>query len=175
MRPEELVNLWCRDLGKALGSQVSAALVGPVKELREVQSLREQAALVLAASRQPEGCATLEGCRATLLLDHACRELETAPTFMGDLLAPLLVYDARRSTSFASALLAWLDEHGDIAVAAHSQGVHPNTLRYRIGRAQAILGLDFEDRDVRLAVHLRLRGQFVQTGVDPGLPSLAMV
>jgi DNA-binding PucR family transcriptional regulator len=69
----------------------------------------------------------------------------------------LLQYDAKRCNGLARSLLAWLDAHGDVPLAAEMLLVHQNTLRYRISRAMTILDVDLADPTVRLEIHLRLR------------------
>ena len=71
--------------------------------------------------------------------------------------AELLGHDTARGTDLASTLLAWLEQHGDVAEAARGLSIHTNTLRYRLRRAAELVDGDLADPDVRLDVHLRLR------------------
>src|SRR5207249_2500842 len=66
-------------------------------------------------------------------------------------------YDAENGTKYELTLRAWLDAMGDVASAAAVLHIHPNTLRYRYGRALDIFRLRMEDPDVRLLLHLQLR------------------
>lgn len=59
--------------------------------------------------------------------------------------------------SLAATLLAWLDHAGDLRASAARLHVHPNTVRYRLGRVRAELGVDLTDPTVRLALTLQLR------------------
>ncbi|WPB90729.1 PucR family transcriptional regulator [Streptomyces malaysiensis] len=60
----------------------------------------------------------------------------------------------------AEALAAYLRAHGQWEQAARELDLHRNTLRYRIGRARSILGVDLTDADVtsRLWLLMRERG-----------------
>jgi DNA-binding PucR family transcriptional regulator len=55
-------------------------------------------------------------------------------------------------------LRAWLDAHGDVAVAAAALHVHAQTVRYRLGRVREALGDDaLDDPAARLELALALR------------------
>ena len=80
----------------------------------------------------------------------------------GALLGPveaLRRHDAERGTGYLATLAAWLDHPGEPALAARSLHVHPNTLRYRMGRLTALPeleGVDLGDPHTRLALRLQL-------------------
>jgi DNA-binding PucR family transcriptional regulator len=81
------------------------------------------------------------------------RLISFADRFVG----PLQLHDARRR----SELIATLDlvfEHGwNLRAAARAAHVHVSTLRYRLSRVEAILGIDLRLPDDRLALQLALR------------------
>ncbi|WP_284303152.1 PucR family transcriptional regulator [Mobilicoccus caccae] len=52
---------------------------------------------------------------------------------------------------------AYLDHESSLLRTAESLGLHRNTVRQRMQRVQEVLGLDLQDPDVRLAVHLACR------------------
>ncbi|GAA4093457.1 PucR family transcriptional regulator [Nocardioides kongjuensis] len=56
-----------------------------------------------------------------------------------------------------AALVAWLRHRGQWEAASAALGVHRNTLRYRVGRATELLGLDLDDPDVAAETWLALR------------------
>lgn len=72
-------------------------------------------------------------------------------------LARLVSYDARHRSSLTDTLRAWLDHFGDVAAAADSLYVHPNTFRYRLRRAAEVGEVDLADPDQRFALMLQLR------------------
>ena len=76
------------------------------------------------------------------------------------LLAPLAeVASASMRESLAATLEAWLRNPGQRKTVAHALGVHPQTVRYRMGRLRELFGdaLDDADRRFELALALRLR------------------
>jgi DNA-binding PucR family transcriptional regulator len=54
-------------------------------------------------------------------------------------------------------LRAYFDAVGDVRAAGDALGLHANTVRYRIRRAQEVAGLDLEDPDQRLLAELQVR------------------
>lgn len=77
-----------------------------------------------------------------------------------DLVEPRLrtiaAYDARHGTALINTLRVVLDTGGR-ALAAAELGIHPNTLRYRLGRIRTIGEIDLDDRDERPALMVQLR------------------
>jgi PucR family transcriptional regulator, purine catabolism regulatory protein len=54
-------------------------------------------------------------------------------------------------------LEAFFESHGNHTQTAEKLSVHRNTLFYRMNRIAEITGLDLNQPDVRLAVHLALK------------------
>ena len=71
-------------------------------------------------------------------------------------LAPLADYDAREGTDLCGSLTAFLRAQG-LRPAARALRIHPNSLAYRLKRAEAIGGFSLADPDQRLEVELALR------------------
>jgi PucR family transcriptional regulator, purine catabolism regulatory protein len=67
---------------------------------------------------------------------------------------------AEERPELAAALAGYLRCHGNWAQASRNLGIHRNTLRYRVGRCEATLGVDLDDPDVcaELWLSMRLRG-----------------
>ncbi|MFE2179170.1 PucR family transcriptional regulator [Streptomyces sp. NPDC059455] len=72
-------------------------------------------------------------------------------------LAELEDYDRRRGTALLDSVDRYLAAGGDARLAARQLHVHPNTLRYRLRRAQEITGLDLGDPAAAFDIRLRLR------------------
>ena len=66
-------------------------------------------------------------------------------------------YDRTHGSDLVASVRAYLDAFGDVRTAAATMHVHPNTLRYRVRRAQELTGLDLGDQASRLVVSLALR------------------
>ncbi|MFI6469342.1 PucR family transcriptional regulator ligand-binding domain-containing protein [Streptomyces sp. NPDC050516] len=82
---------------------------------------------------------------------------EEAAAYAQHMLAPLS--DPLRTT-----LRTWLSLHGSWDRSAVALGVHRNTVRQRIGRAAALLGVDLDDMDVRTELWLALRSAESHSG-----------
>jgi PucR family transcriptional regulator, purine catabolism regulatory protein len=73
-------------------------------------------------------------------------------TFIADLLGPLLAQ--RGGEALAGAILGLARNGFRMKETAGALGIHTNTLRYRLNRASEVLGLRFEDPDVRFELQL---------------------
>lgn len=69
----------------------------------------------------------------------------------------LAAYDRKHRTDLLPSLRAYFDAFGDIPSAARAVQVHPNTLRYRLGRIVKLTGLNLDDPEERLVTALQLR------------------
>ena len=138
--------------------QIEAALDGARAALgpalpwpRAAASLR-RAASALTLPR--DGLIVADDHLATLLLasDPALgAELAAAR------LAPLdRLTDAQRERLEAT-LRAWLDRPGQVQAVAAALGVHPQTVRYRMGRLRELFGERLEDPEARFELGLALR------------------
>ena len=83
------------------------------------------------------------------LLDPAA-----ADAWAAALLAPL--DEPGERADLAATLLAWLTRHGQVDAAAADLGVHRHTVRHRLRRAEALLGLSLDDAGVRAELYLAL-------------------
>jgi purine catabolism regulator len=75
-----------------------------------------------------------------------------------DKITMLAEHDARANGDLVNTLEAYLDHGGALAEAAAALNVHRNTLLYRLGRIQAIAGVNLKDVQERLNVHVALKG-----------------
>jgi DNA-binding PucR family transcriptional regulator len=137
--------------------QLRAGLSVPTVMTPRLGVARQQADLALAAADVAGRCVSLTSHRSAAVLRQACVAIDSLPDLGTDPLRSLFDYDARAKTGLASTLLAWLDAHGDVALAAARLGMHHNTVRYRVARARVVLAANLDDPAVRLEVHLRLR------------------
>jgi DNA-binding PucR family transcriptional regulator len=91
------------------------------------------------------------------------RLLDSVPTpvlrsFRERLLGPLAEYDAQHSAELLPTLRSFLACDGSWSACASRMYVHVNTVRYRIGRVEAITGRDLSALPDRVDFFLALRG-----------------
>lgn len=139
---------------------VRAAVGAVVDGFEHVAASRAEADRVLdALVRDPDTTrtvATFDDVRPQVLLSEIHDLLVHNPQIRDDRLLALAAEDARRGIALAASLAAYLDAFGDVAAAAATLHVHPNTLRYRVRRATEITGLDLADPRQRLIATLQL-------------------
>ncbi len=68
-----------------------------------------------------------------------------------------LTANTPQNNDFLLTLDAFFEEHGNLTRTAKRLHIHRNTLLYRMDRIKEISGLDLENPETRLAVHLALR------------------
>lgn len=122
---------------------------------KAVGRVREQL-LVWLPMVERGALASAEAANSGFLLEQLRAPLAAAAALAKDPLANLDTASSR-GVDFRHSLLCWLDAHGDFQRAAERDGVHINTMRYRVRRALELLGTDLADATERLEVHLRLR------------------
>jgi hypothetical protein len=72
-------------------------------------------------------------------------------------LAPLRDETEASRARLESTLRAWLRHRGAQAAVAAELGVHPQTVRYRMGRLRELFGPDLDDPEARFALEVALR------------------
>jgi DNA-binding PucR family transcriptional regulator len=96
-------------------------------------------------------------------VDSYQRLLASVPTpvlrsFTERLLGPLADYDARHNAELLPTLRSFLACDGSWSACASRMYVHVNTVRYRIGRIEALTGRDLSALPDRVDFFLALRG-----------------
>ncbi|WP_377268896.1 PucR family transcriptional regulator [Peterkaempfera sp. SMS 1(5)a] len=146
--------------GRHLGVRLQAAVGPVVPRLADVPDSRRQADRVLAAmdrGRVLSDVASLDEVAAEVLLGEVLALLADRPALRDPALTALTDRDARHGTRLAESVLAYLDAFGDVRSAAERLHIHPNTLRYRVRRAEELTGLDLAHPEQRLLAMLQLR------------------
>ncbi|MDF1900802.1 PucR family transcriptional regulator [Mycolicibacterium smegmatis] len=69
----------------------------------------------------------------------------------------LVNYDAQRHTQLVKTLQVLLEQHGQKTETARALHLERQSLYNRVERIQSLLGVDLDDSDVRLGLHLALR------------------
>jgi PucR C-terminal helix-turn-helix domain/GGDEF-like domain len=151
-----------REFIDRIGDRVNAVVgVGPVvfdaANLAHARSSADRALRVLRTGQRAQRVARLDDVHVESLV----LELRDLVVSRGDEptgpIARLFAYDEQHQMNLVETLRAWLDAFGDVAVAAASVYVHPNTFRYRLRRLSEVGGIDLNDPDSRFAAMLQLK------------------
>ena len=94
---------------------------------------------------------------------YALQPLPELRAFREDILAPLRQRD--RTGVLLPTLRAYLAANGSPTDAADQLHLHRNTVLYRLGRIEEILGRDLREAEVRLSLHLALK---IDEVLEPG-------
>jgi DNA-binding PucR family transcriptional regulator len=139
-----------REVADEWGGAAGMSSPAPLEHLGQALS---EARLALQAARRGGGIvraadlATFHG-----LLGRLERH-QIAP-FVDQIARPLAEYDAQNGTKLIETLQKFLETGGSVGATSRELYLHPNTLRHRLSRIEALTGrnpLEFEDR-VALAV-----------------------
>lgn len=162
-RPGGRLQDWVRDLigQRMLPHEGLAAGVGRrCASPRDFAESFGEASLALdLARREPEPGAvfTAADLGLTGLLAAGGSSRKTLESLVDGTLGPLLAADATDGTDYVRTLRGWLSQDRHLERTAALLHVHPNTVRYRIGRMQDVLGLDLKSVDNRFQIDLALR------------------
>jgi DNA-binding PucR family transcriptional regulator len=156
---------WARSTVSAaerrFGMRIRGVVADATTGLGAAPALRLEIDRVLdAASREGaliDVVTTVAQSRTGVLLGEIVGLLAANPDLIDPRVARLREYDATHGTDLVASVRAYLDAFGDVRAAASALHVHPNTLRYRVRRAQELTGLDLGDHASRLVVALALR------------------
>ena len=112
---------------------------------------------VLTVDRDAPQVATAQQVHNRILLARLNVALERYPDVLHPSVEAVQAHDRARGTTYGQTLLAYLSVMGDVGKAAGQLRIHPNTLRYRLRRAQSLFGVNLDDPDERLLVWMQLR------------------
>jgi hypothetical protein len=113
---------------------------------------RASAALGLAGGE--EGLVVARDRAGELLLRS---DVRLAAELADDRLAPLTGLSLGSRRRLTATLEAWLAEQGRLGIVADRLGVHPQTVRYRLGRLRELFGDALDEPDARFWLELALR------------------
>jgi DNA-binding PucR family transcriptional regulator len=153
---QEITDAACRHLGLSLFGSVGCIVPG----LGAVPASRREADRILDAMEGggvANTVAALPDVQAEVLVSEMLGLLSANPDMRDPRLTALVAHDSRHRGQLAESVLAYLNSFGDIRGAAARLHVHPNTLRYRLRRAEQLTGLDLSRPDQRLLAMLQLR------------------
>jgi len=146
-------------LEEAVGSRIAALgpTVAPRDAARSAERARRAFDLRAAGVLGGGGLAVAEEHSAELLL-HADTRL--AGELASARLAPLDALRPAARARLVQTLRAWLDCQGRVDETGRALGIHPQTVRYRLGQLRETFGPALDDAEARfeLALALRVRG-----------------
>ncbi|MGO2139966.1 MAG: PucR family transcriptional regulator [Leucobacter sp.] len=133
------------------------AIVAPFTGFEEVAGARAEADRVLdAIAGSSTRVTSLTQSRTSVLLREAFKLLGERPELIDPRFDTLRDYDERHGAELVASLRHYVDTGFNAREAARMLGVHPNTLRYRLQRAQEVTGLDLSRTEDRLLAALQL-------------------
>ncbi|MBC9726284.1 helix-turn-helix domain-containing protein [Streptomyces sp. TRM68367] len=153
---QEVVDAARRHLGLPLRGSVGCLVPG----LGDVPESRREADRILDAmmgAGLSTTVAALPDIQAEVLVSEMLTLLAKHPEIRDPRLTALVEHDSSHQGRLAESLLTYLNCLGDVRAAAAQLHVHPNTLRYRMRRAEELTGLDLSRPDQRLLAMLQLR------------------
>ncbi|GAA2011909.1 helix-turn-helix domain-containing protein [Nocardiopsis rhodophaea] len=141
-----------------LGATVQAAVGSRVHTLSDVPHSRTEADRILDAMGRDLAMdvATISDVRAQVLVSETLAHLRGTSALRDPRVTRLVQHDAAAGSELVESLVAYLDGFGDVRAAAGRLHIHPNTLRYRVRRAEKVSGIDLGDPNQRLFAHLQL-------------------
>lgn len=110
--------------------------------------LMERSTAAVAFINEVHSAVVMERLREVIATDARCHTHR---------LDALRDHDEQHRTDHLVTLGSYLDAFGDVAAAAESLNIHPNTLRYRLRKIWAILGTDISDPVDRFVLELEWR------------------
>ncbi|MEV7859476.1 helix-turn-helix domain-containing protein [Streptomyces hirsutus] len=153
---QEITEAARRHLGLPLRGSVGCVVSG----LGDAPESRREADRILDAMLRadvPTAVAALPDIQAEVLVSEVLTLLSDRPEIRDPRLTALVAHDSRHQSRLVETLLTYLNSFGDVRAAAAQLYVHPNTLRYRIRRAEELTGLEMSRPDQRLLAMLQLR------------------
>lgn len=129
---------------------VTVTAGGPAVELQQSRQIADE--LMELSSRPAGPVVAIESAWADLVVARAVQGL-AGKAFVSPLTA---LIDADHGGDLVETLGAVIDHWGEPRRAASALGVHPNTVRYRLGRLAERHPLDLADPTVRLALRLEI-------------------
>lgn len=137
----------------------SIGIGGHAAGLHDVPRSKREAEETLRVLRGdgPTRVATIEQVRLPALLARFSESTAEDRDIYAAKLAPLIESDRKGGTAYVEAFRSFFDAFGDYTAAAAKLHIHPNTLRYRLRKAQELSGVNLDDADERLALMLLIR------------------
>ncbi|RGE19164.1 PucR family transcriptional regulator [Leucobacter sp. wl10] len=167
----ELVEPLLPVVDRLVGPGVRVALPGVARHPVDVAPLRALSERLFDITSADTGRAagadrlfTVEALRPALVFERAAALFADEPV----LRSPALARMAHEDVAVAETLAAWCGCFGNVARTARRLGVHENTVRYRLRRAEEHYGVSLLDADSLLVAWLQLRSGERRTSLGSG-------
>ena len=145
-------------LTRRTGTDLRAAVAAPVGALADIGAARAEVDRVLDRPGS-ERVTTLAESRTSVLLGEIADLVAGREQLRDPRLQALVDDDLARDGSLLPSVQEYLDRFGDVRAAAAALHIHPNTLRYRIRRAEQVLDMQLTDPEDRLLLQVELLGR----------------
>jgi purine catabolism regulator len=140
-------------------STIIGGISGPAKTLADWPTMYDQAlqAMQLGERLKLTNQFVEFGSLGIYRLLYDLEEQLEVRQFTDEIMRPLIEYDAQNRGSLVKTVEAYFDHHGNISQTAESLFVHRNTLLYRMERIEELTGINLDQSNMRLALHLSLK------------------
>lgn len=163
-KPETAIVQWVEHLVDRVerrqeigGHHLRAVVAAPVIGLNDLAAARSEVDTVLRHTRsRSSSVTTLTDSRTSVLLGQILRPLKDRNELKDPRISLISEYDRKHSSTLFESIRMYLRSGNNVRRAAKNLKIHPNTLQYRISRAQEISGLDFSDSDDRLLTSIQI-------------------
>ncbi len=146
--------------GSSLQVDVRASIGSTAHTLGQISRSRHDADLVLLLLSDKPGAAPVASAgevRSQLSILELAQVFRETTHLMSPHATRVVEHDARTGSDYARTLLSYLSCGRDSAATAVRLSLHPNTLRYRLRRAQELFGVNLDNSDDTLLLWLSLR------------------
>ncbi len=150
--------------GSNLGSTYTAGIGRVAYTLQGVPQSQREALQALEIGRRIFGEGKLNSfARLGIyrLLFHLDGQRELSD-FYDEILGPLLKHDARNDGTLIETLEGFFRCNGNLSETARTMHLHRNSLLYRLGRIEELLGHSLEDPELRLSLQVALKIRHLQ-------------
>ena len=137
-----------------------------VPSIEDLPTSIDQARLALQLGPAGSGLVRFEELGMAALL-ASIGEPGRVAAFVEQRLGVLVEYDRTNRRQLVATLGAYLDHAGSIERAARALGIHPSTMKYRMGRVRELVDADLTDPDVRFELQFATRAAAVLEAAGP--------
>lgn len=157
-----VIDAMITQLDKLTGAALVAGIAQLPTGLSSLTEARKQADLIVEVVRKnratPGGSptASLDDVHLAVLLSQLSDVQAAQPYLTHPLLAEIRAHDTEHGTDYEASIETFFRSLFDVTRAATSLRIHPNSLRYRLGRVEALFGISLRHTDTVLALWIQL-------------------